>query len=402
MAYLNGIFQYFYKENVEMDITETRRNSRFVKGIVEEILKYVHGADERFSITKECVGSFHSYTKVSEADEFDFSVVFDTGMKHQWLHLHQKPFYDLDSKLKKVIHSHNPLPRMLLKFPLLVNISVQKWKPQGLNEEPNCVTIGDFIVPILVKRQFKTLVCAAVDHISKTRTLSYHGYQVIVQNLNESPAITIIIRQLEGDDISIDMAPLLKLQLPFKSEMRWQPDFGWPIPGAKWPSSEKVQQLFAVGINLVTTDLLYWKLSFATCERELLKDIDRDGTCRRKSLRIMKRLRELIWCPKEVTDGLTSYHLTNILFFECDRYPEEHQWRRRLLGKRILSMLGRLLEHIKEKHLPQYFNRQTNLFVKKSHQSLDKAGIYIKKFIDQPEKYLNNQLCNDDIEECKD
>ncbi|XP_071137076.1 protein mab-21-like 3 [Mytilus edulis] len=388
MASLNGLFHHFYNEHVQMDLIETRRNSWLVRFIVEEILKYVHSADKRFSINKESIGSFHSYTKVFEADEFDFSVVFDTGMTHQWLHLHQTPFYDFDRKTKKVIHSQNSLPRMLLKFPLLVNTSVQKWKPEGLNEGPNCVTLGDFIVPISVKRQFKTLVCAAVDHIIKARICSH---QVIVENLNDSPAITIIIKQLEGDSISIDMAPMLKVQLPFQSEMRWQPDFGWPIPGAKWPSSEKVEHMFAIGINLVTTDPLYWKLSFATCERELLKNIDKDGSCRKKSLRIMKRLRELSWCPKEVTDGLTSYHLINILFLECDRYPEDHQWRMRLIGERIISMLERLLEHIRRKHLPQYFNRQRNLFVKKSHQSLDKAGIEIKQLIENPGKYLKKK-----------
>ncbi|XP_063401933.1 protein mab-21-like 3 [Mytilus trossulus] len=389
MAYLNGRFQYFYKENVELDIVQTRGKSLFVKEIVEEILIYVHNADKRFSIHKECVGSFHSYTKVSEADEFDFSVVFDTGMTHQWLHLHQTPFYDFDRKTKKVIHSRNPLPSMLLKFPLLVNTSVQIWKPEGLNEGPNCVTNGDFIVPISVKRLFKTLVCDAIHCINETRTPSNH--KVIVQNLNDSPALTLTIRQLEEDDINIDMAPLLKLQLPFQSETRWQPNFGWPIPGAKWPSSAKVQQMFAIGINLVTTDLLYWKLSFATCERELLKDIDRNGSCRRRSLRIMKRLCELNWCPKVVTDGLTSYHLNNILFFECDSYPEDHQWRMSLIGERILSMLGRLLQHIQNKNLPQYFNRRNNLFVKKSHRSLDEAGIYIKQFINNPEMYLNKK-----------
>ncbi|VDI22646.1 Hypothetical predicted protein [Mytilus galloprovincialis] len=304
-------------------------------------------------------------------------------MTHQWLHLHQRPFYDLDSKMKKVIRSQNPLPRMLLKFPLLVNTSVQKWRLQGLNEEPNCVTMGDFIVPILMKRLFKTLVCDAVHCINETRTPSNH--KVLVQNLNDSPALTLTIKQLEGDDINIDMAPLLKLQLPFQSEMRW------PIPGAKWPSSEKVHQMFEIGINLVTADLLYWKLSFATCERELLKDIDRNRSCRRTSLRIMKRLCELNWCPKEVTDGLTSYHLNNILFFECDSYPEDHQWHTSLLGERILSMLGRLLQHIKNKNLPQYFDRRNNLFVKKNHRSLDEAGIYIKQFINNPEMYLNKK-----------
>ncbi|VDI22648.1 Hypothetical predicted protein [Mytilus galloprovincialis] len=372
---LNDV-QHFYDENVQLDKTKAWSNSELAKVVVKDILEYVHGADKRFLENKECVGSFHSYTKVSEANEFDFSVVFETGTKNEWKHLHKKAFYDLDCKMKKVIRSEKSLQRMTLKYPVYV----------GLNEGQDCVTEGPFIVPIKMKRHFRTLVCAAVDNINKTRTSS--NQKVIVQNLDDSPALRLTIRQLEGDDINIDMAPLLKLQLPFQSENRWQPDFGWPIPGAKWPSSEKVQQMFKIGINLVTTDLLYWKLSFATCERELLKDIDRNKSCRRRSLRIMKRLCELNWCPKEVTNGLTSYHLINILLFECESYPEDNDWRMSLIGKRILSMLERLLTSIYDKNLPQYLDRRRNLFVKKSHQSLDQAGICIKQFINNPGFYL--------------
>lgn len=74
-------------------------------------------------------------------------------------------------------------------------------------------------------------MCVAVYKINKTRTSRHQ--KIIVQNLDDSPALRLTIRHLEGDDINIDMAPVLKLQLPFQSdEMRWQPDFGWPIPGA--------------------------------------------------------------------------------------------------------------------------------------------------------------------------
>jgi hypothetical protein len=34
------------------------------------------------------------------------------------------------------------------------------------------------------------------------------------------------------------------------------------------------------------------KLSFVSCEKELLKDIDINGTCRKKTQRIMKKLKE--------------------------------------------------------------------------------------------------------------
>lgn len=68
--------------------------------------------------------NFHSYAKVSEANEVDFSVVLDTGMKHQWFYLHQETFYDLHSKMIKMIRSQKSLQRMNLKYTVLIGISV--------------------------------------------------------------------------------------------------------------------------------------------------------------------------------------------------------------------------------------------------------------------------------------
>lgn len=123
---LNDVYQHFYDENVQLDKTEAWSNSELAKVVVEDILKYVHSADKRFVENKECVGSFHSYTKVSEANEFDFSVVFETETSNQWFHLHQEAFYDLDCKMKKVIRSEKSLQRMTLKYPFYVGNSVKK------------------------------------------------------------------------------------------------------------------------------------------------------------------------------------------------------------------------------------------------------------------------------------
>lgn len=68
--------------------------------------------------------NFHSYAKVSEANEVDLSVVLDTGMKHQWFYLHQETFYDLHSKMIKMVRSQKSLQRMNLKYTVLIGISV--------------------------------------------------------------------------------------------------------------------------------------------------------------------------------------------------------------------------------------------------------------------------------------
>jgi hypothetical protein len=84
----------------------------------------------------------------------------------------------------------------------------------------------------------------------------------------------------------------------------------WPRSSAHWPSGIKIDKIKATGIHDVATDPFYWKLSFVSCEKELLKDIDINGTCRKKTQRIMKMLKEY-WCPKGKKQELTSYHLKN-------------------------------------------------------------------------------------------
>lgn len=146
-----------------------------------------------------------------------------------------------------------------------------------------------------------------------------------------------------------------------------------------------------MGVNLVTSDPLYWKLSFAICEKELLLDMDNDGSCRRRSLRIMKSLRKLVWCSGDEaksSDGLTSYHLKNILFLECERLPMDRHWTMDLLDKRIIDMCKQLLKHLSEHHLPQYFNRPMNLLENKVDKALDRAARKIDKFLHCPEETL--------------
>jgi hypothetical protein len=101
---------------------------------------------------------------------------------------------------------------------------------------------------------------------------------VDAKRLSESPAATLSISHpnIAGDCINVDLAPLIEGHLPFR------PEFGWPRSNARWPSGSKIDQIKATGIHEVATDPFYWKLSFVSCEKELLKEIDINKTCRKK------------------------------------------------------------------------------------------------------------------------
>ena len=51
----------------------------------------------------------------------------------------------------------------------------------------------------------------------------------------------------------------------------------------------------------------------------------------------MKKLKES-WCPKGMKQELTSYHLKNILFWECENHPYDYDWQHDQLTTRISSM----------------------------------------------------------------
>ncbi|VDI83454.1 Hypothetical predicted protein [Mytilus galloprovincialis] len=368
---LNRKFQRFYHEHVQMNKEETKRNANVVRDVVEKILEYVNGLDSRFQKEPEQVGSFHSLTKVSGPDEFDYSILFNTGMEQSWSDLSQPAFYTVDAK-HRIVKSAVPLPILPMKYTL-------KTQDRG----PYSMTENGCLVPLTFKRHFRQLVLQALDYLTNNSKIIQ---TVNVKPLSDSPAVTITIKQRGRDELNVDLAPMVNTRLPFKDE------FGWPNHRAKWPAIEKNQQLKNIRVNLVTSDRLYWKLSFAILERELLVDIDRDrsGTCRRRSIRIMKRLRELFWCSdQDDRDGLTSYHLKNLLFHECERLPKDYQWSMEMMGERIIGMCEQLKVHLFTMHMTQFFNSSKNLFAnKKDYRGLKLAARNLNQFLRCPERYL--------------
>jgi hypothetical protein len=119
----------------------------------------------------------------------------------------------------------------------------------------------------------------------------------------------------------------------------------------------------------------------------LLKEIDINGTCRKKTQRIMKKLKES-WCPKGKKQELTSYHLKNILFWECEYHPDDSEWTDDQLATRIVSMCSLLVVHIWNANLPLYFHTGVNLFASKDMDELRRVGCKILDFLQYPQKYL--------------
>ena len=365
----------FYEDDVKMSREETKRNVDIVMPLVDDILTYVHQRDKRFKIQPLHVGIYYSHLKVSRADEFDYSVVLATP---SLVWCSRTPAYYGFDENKQVVRTSVPLPSPPVGncFTEMREIIAQ-WDQQRLNEGQSCLTVGNDLIHIKVKRRFKQLVGEAVNRPQIRKFVD-------AKRLSESPAATLSISHpnIAGDCINVDLAPLIEGHLPFR------PEFGWPRSNARWPSGSKIDQIKATGIHEVATDPFYWKSSFVSCEKELLKEIDIHKTCRKKTQRIMKKLKES-WCPKGMKQELTSYHLKNILFWECENHPYDYDWQHDQLTTRIVSMCYLLVSYIQRGTLPLYFHTGVNLFASKDMEVLHQVEHKIMDFIKNPQDYLS-------------
>lgn len=66
--------------------------------------------------------------------------------------------------------------------------------------------------------------------------------------------------------------------------------------------------LQSFGFNLLARSNYHWQLGFSRAERLLMEGIDEDGGCRMKCFRVMRQMKEDVWC-KGNKPVLSSYHL---------------------------------------------------------------------------------------------
>lgn len=105
----------------------------------------------------------------------------------------------------------------------------------------------------------------------------------------------------------------------------------------------------------------------------------------------MKKLKES-WCPEGIRKGLTSYHLKNVLFWECEDHPRDNEWLEEDMTTRLSSMCDRLRTCIRDENLPQYFHPGVNLLSTKNKDVLYQARRHIEQFLRDLVSYLNNHF----------
>ncbi|XP_038260657.1 uncharacterized protein LOC119856754 isoform X2 [Dermochelys coriacea] len=178
-----------------------------------------------------------------------------------------------------------------------------------------------------------------------------------------SPAIQLSA-EVNGQTVSIDLVPTIRNKLDMfmdwpQQDLKWLSDWWDRKQGTEQRKPTwNIMEIYKTGTDLVAKNS-YWRLTFSLAETQLLKDIDADGGCRQKALRVLKQINMEKWVPR-YGKVLTSYHLKMVLFWASHLNPETENWAMELDA---LGTLLKVLEFsLEKKQLPSYFLPSINLF----------------------------------------
>jgi len=96
------------------------------------------------------------------------------------------------------------------------------------------------------------------------------------------------------------------------------------------------------------------------------------GGCRRRSLSILKTLRDRhLDLPGHPVD---NYHIRTLVLYECEKHPLDADWDESCLGDRVNGVLLQLISCLQNRRCPHYFVPGLDLFKARSASALDAAA----------------------------
>ncbi|CAJ0938769.1 unnamed protein product [Ranitomeya imitator] len=244
------------------------------------------------------------------------------------------------------------------------------------------------------------------------------------------PIIRVIV-ETSGQMVEVELLPMVEIPGCWPRKARWPRFF------KRWPSKDRARCMKTFGFDLVARSNYHWQLSFLRVERLLLDGVDEDGGCRMKCLRVVRQLKEDVWCPG-TRPVITSQHLQQalrgrhfivrhtvpavepmrpeqqsleqhgeqrggaspslkqalplatckmILLWECERNPSSKAWLD--FGSCFLRLVSRLLKCSQQRFLRHYFVRRANLLKYADANQLDKLADNLSRFLQCPNLNLS-------------
>ncbi|XP_017550662.1 protein mab-21-like 3 [Pygocentrus nattereri] len=240
----------------------------------------------------------------------------------------------------------------------------QEWHDTRLAME------GD-IVPAKVVTVFKEQVEAAIKTCRLTEKVCV---------LESVGSVVRVAVETSEAQIEVELVPTVELM------NCWPKRAHWPRLLQRWPSTERTRCIKSFGFNLMATSNYHWLLSFSRAEQVLLGCIDEDGGYRRKCYRVVRQLKEDVWCPGS-KPVITAHHLQTLLFWTCEKYPSSRDWRN--LRECVLRLVHKLHKCVSQRYLRHYFVRTYNLLKYTNTNELDDMAKKISDFLENPHVYIH-------------
>ncbi|XP_030060809.1 protein mab-21-like 3 [Microcaecilia unicolor] len=236
--------------------------------------------------------------------------------------------------------------------------------------EADVILEGD-IVPAKVLGLFQALLETSITSCNLSHKVS------IIETFG--PVIKIIVETSELQ-VEVELVPTVEIPTCWPKKARWPRFLKW------WPSKEKSRCIKSFGFDLMARSNYHWQLSFLRAERVLIEGIDDDGGCRMKCFRIIRQMKEDIWCTAS-KPVITSYHLKTLLLWTCEKYPRSKDWRN--FKKCFLRLVKKLHKCVSQHFLTHYFIKGTNLFKYANAHELDMVAQKLADFLQNPAHCIN-------------
>ncbi|XP_054858196.1 protein mab-21-like 3 [Eublepharis macularius] len=237
--------------------------------------------------------------------------------------------------------------------------SLPQWHEADVNIQ------GD-LVPARVLAVLRDLVEKSIQTCSLTDKVSIvEGYSSAVHVAVETP------------DFQVEVELVPSVEIP----TCWPQKCEWPRCIKRWPCQEKVGCVKSFGFDLWAYSNYHWQKSFTRAEHVLMQGLDEDGGCRMTCFRVMRQMKEDVWCAGS-KPVLTSFHLQMVLFWTCEKYPRCKDWH--CFRKAFLRVVQKLHKCVSQHFLKHYFLKDTNLLKYANTNDLDAVAGKLAIFLENP------------------
>ncbi|KAM6419977.1 protein mab-21-like 3 isoform 1-T1 [Pluvialis apricaria] len=237
--------------------------------------------------------------------------------------------------------------------------SLQQWHETDVNIE------GD-LVPAKVLIVFRELVEKSIISCNLSSKVTV---------LESFSSVVRVAVETSESQVEVELVPAVEIPTCWPEKARW------PRCLKRWPSQEKVQCIKSLGFDLLARSNYHWQLCFSRAERILMEGLDEDGGCRMKCFRVMRQMKEDVWCAGN-KPVITAYHLQTVLFWTCEKYPRTKDWR--CFPEAFLRLVQKLHKCVSQHFLKHYFVKNTNLLKYANTSDLDLVASKLAVFLENP------------------